>query len=107
MQFDAACGSLSAHGSLSCLLLDLGNDKLYGELDTGYVQHTYPLTNMRLWMYDSSSNLLGVQSLSPATAYGGQDMTQGIAPVTGSVASATFTFHTNDGYDLSQNVPVR
>jgi hypothetical protein len=83
--------------------------RLSGVLDPTWTAHTYPLTNMQLRLFDSSGNLLsGPHNLSPTAAYGNQNMTQSVSTsITGGVARAVFSYHTADGYNLSQNVIVQ
>jgi hypothetical protein len=80
-----------------------------GVLDPTYSAHTYPLTNMKLRLFNGAGTLIsGPHNLSPTSASGNQDMTQSISTsVTGGVARAVFYFHTADGYDLWQDVVVQ
>ncbi|MEJ7734041.1 MAG: hypothetical protein WKG00_33210 [Polyangiaceae bacterium] len=80
-----------------------------GVLDARYSAHTYPLTNMRLRLYNASGNLLaGPFNLTPTAGYGNQNMAQTIpTTVTSNVARAVFAFHTADGYNLTQDFIVQ
>jgi hypothetical protein len=83
--------------------------RMSGVLDATWTAHTYPLTNMQLRLDNSSGNLLsGPHNLSPTVAYGNQNMSQSISTsVTGGVGRVVFSYHTADGYNLSQNIIVQ